>query len=483
MRLCSKLSNNINRFVDPDASSIYSGYFTGKPQPGCGWLEAVKNQVVIPAQSGQIFDESNSAISLNFSSTEGIYPGVIGAVTIDSIPYPFYIDQVNEVNVTAVLMEYDNGWTDSSNIVISDGYIGGLTSLALGLVDDSKFNSSSGYGSGSRQNIMMLPGIYSKNSDLDLSFGGTSLIGLLADGSYAVTDPVRNSCNGPHLYLGDPADIETVVYDYYIKAGSLSRIDGINIYVNVANTAANDNNIIMWPSECSGSYLSGRIIQYGDETLLFGLGGRGVEVGNVILEGPLDQYICQTGHEGTLNFSGIVRANNTGSSLVGCFVSATDNPTLVPDLIITGGNAGLLLQGGAGTADNEIILGNVIIGSRIEGYIYGAIHISTAQVSQYQIGTAVISDCTSDTLLSNEIGITDEVGLIHIGKLAIAEGVVVPKAITYDKIVRFRPDQRLFFDPDNGDYTIVHPLLIKEGIGVYKGSTVRQTVNNLRSRL
>lgn len=380
--------------------------------------------------------------------------GMTGFLEIGGVKYWCLIAQMSWVTgylqIVFKMLTYDDGWTDSESLTITRMLIGGHCDFqALTMLD--KFNSATGFGVGSRRIIKLMDGEYDDCPSMDMSSGGVTIKGLDRNLNPGRCSILKTLCqNVPEIYLGEKATLETTPNTRQIKCGPVSSIDGVSIVVNNVTTPA-------FTPPASGRNQSLNNIKIRDySNNAYPVANAYTTIGTLIMQSEVatpgfafaglsaDELCCITPRGLNLN---------------------TGQHASISNLIcitIPGGSVNYAFSIGTGATD--VRLGNVVCVSQ-----------STQANSRlfYSPGTGATT-LTASTMLIDGYGTYSPagrtVGSVFVDKLAIRESFLAQlnSEVKYNTLVVIPDNEKIFLDKANFDFTVIHPVLLREGIGINK---------------
>ena len=453
----------VRRLCSPTGTAVYSGWMDKFgdeefAEPAVGWLNAVANAIVIPAASTTFLGTLKTSYIDVEADPEalGLYCGLLGFVTIAGVDYQVIVIDNSTFTecICVAFLEYDSAWADSDELTISAGSFGGECSLDSVVSEfGSGFCNSAVFGSESRQFIFALYGDYNNLGSLDLSQGGTSIIGLDSEKKQAVVKPVTASCNGPVFYLGDSSDIETTVYDRQFSYGSESFYKGFTLVTNCSSVPG-----VVCPN-VARSVIIIKLLEYGSYNYSYGpFCSSGTIVKDLV--GVCSQRPFETGHYGI--YHGTYFLKHSGCTSYAAFLRGYIAGILFSDLICVSGDNGLYLVLDS-TSSNNVTFGNLVvaaIGDDFKDYIFNIYNYVDSPVF---IDTMLVVG-NYDAFVTNSLAYTGSI--FQVNKLAVCGNITDMTGVAYNELIDVT-GQQIFRDPDNDDYTIVNPTLISKGIGVY----------------
>lgn len=352
-------------------------------------------------------------------------------------------------NVVALALTYDDGWIDHKkleNMIYCEGYCG---FQALTMLD--KFNSATGFGVGSRRIIKLLNGEYDNCPSMDMSPGGVSIKGLDRNMQPGKCELLKTLCqNIPIIYLGNKETLSTVANDRQIKLGPVSSMDGVSIETHNATAPA-----IVPPASGRNQSLNNiKMKEY--STNAYPVANQYTTIGTLIVE---SQAAALGFSFDRLSASELCCITPRGLNL------GSGHNTIVSDLLcITTPSGTVSYAFSIGSGATDVRLGNVVCVSH-----------STPSLSRlfYSPGTGATT-LTANTMLIDGYGTYGPagrtVGSVFVDKLAIRESFLpeLNDEVKCNRLIVIPDNEKIFLDKANFNFTIIHPVLLREGIGINK---------------
>ena len=470
-------SQLISKTADPAGSGSYGGWIDSwgtevYDQPSDGELTVSMNFIFSSAYFYSGYQNIYLRITRSAMSQSGngldYMLGRLGYVVHNSNKYACFVYQFDATYVYVQMLEYDTTWLSGSTVSgFGSLVIPGYCSLKDIFESDlfSAVGSSAGLGSDSKMAITINYGEYNDLPGIVLN-DHIELTGRCLDDQLPFLNILNGDNNYPTLYFGDKADLHLTAYERFIKVNSYNKLRNLAMYFNCSGS--NNALSVAVSNVASIGCEVDNLVVYNHNFTRGGQAGR-----------PLFcSYTNVFNHEFTGTEAGVNSNNHRyEGAMVGFISSAFPSDGIDIGFLFHYENVV------AWTGDHAFFA-NTFSRPGV-GVIRNMTAVTNPEWSKFDVAnnsvlyiSPVVEDhlIRIDTMLAVDFNkILDDVSLsvpgrVRIGKLAVQNvNDLNLDYIEVGELVVIPNGEQVFADKENGDFTIVHPTLIENKIGVFPG--------------